>query len=167
MKLIQPIVDEHHKTMVKGTPQLNYCDPAVMVITQPLTSVLLYILVMVTCTPLWNGVFVKRLAISISFNVKLNLLHHDNFVKMYVLVARHEGVCYAVHYMCSQMYMMYIELQVSSRSLSVSLLRTGLLQDVRSWTSVYLFLLTTRLYATGPTDTLILFLYLSLQSLLL
>ena len=33
MKLIQPIVDEHHKTLVKGAPQLNYCDPAVMVIT--------------------------------------------------------------------------------------------------------------------------------------
>ena len=32
MKLIQPIVDDHRKNLVKGTPQLNYCDPAVMVI---------------------------------------------------------------------------------------------------------------------------------------
>jgi N-acetylgalactosamine-6-sulfatase len=30
MKVIQPIVDDHHKRMVKGVPQLNYCDPAVM-----------------------------------------------------------------------------------------------------------------------------------------
>ena len=31
MNIIQPIVDEHRRTLVKGTPQLNYCDPAVMV----------------------------------------------------------------------------------------------------------------------------------------
>ena len=31
MKVIQPIVDDHRKRMVKGEPQLNYCDPAVMV----------------------------------------------------------------------------------------------------------------------------------------
>ena len=31
MQTISSIVDNHHKTMKKGEPQLNYCDRAVMV----------------------------------------------------------------------------------------------------------------------------------------
>ena len=31
MNVITPIVDDHHKTMIAGDPQLNYCDKAVMV----------------------------------------------------------------------------------------------------------------------------------------
>lgn len=31
MQKISSIVDNHHKTMKKGEPQLNYCDRAVMV----------------------------------------------------------------------------------------------------------------------------------------
>ena len=31
MEIISPIVEDHHKTMKKGEPQLNYCDKAVMV----------------------------------------------------------------------------------------------------------------------------------------
>lgn len=31
MDVISPIVDDHHKTMIAGDPQLNYCDKAVMV----------------------------------------------------------------------------------------------------------------------------------------
>ena len=31
MATIAPIVDHHHKTMVPGEPQLNYCDDAVQV----------------------------------------------------------------------------------------------------------------------------------------
>ncbi|XP_019860726.1 PREDICTED: N-acetylgalactosamine-6-sulfatase-like isoform X2 [Amphimedon queenslandica] len=30
MDVITPIVDDHHKTMIAGNPQLNYCDKAVM-----------------------------------------------------------------------------------------------------------------------------------------
>lgn len=31
METISPIVEDHHKKMKKGEPQLNYCDKAVMV----------------------------------------------------------------------------------------------------------------------------------------
>ena len=31
MQMISPIVDDHHKNMKKGDPQLNYCDKSVMV----------------------------------------------------------------------------------------------------------------------------------------
>ena len=32
MAIIAPLVEEHHKTMKRGTPQLNYCSKSVMVI---------------------------------------------------------------------------------------------------------------------------------------
>jgi len=31
MAVITPLVEQHHSTMKPGEPQLNYCDPAVMV----------------------------------------------------------------------------------------------------------------------------------------
>ena len=31
MAVISPLVEEHRKTLKPGEPQLNYCDPAVMV----------------------------------------------------------------------------------------------------------------------------------------
>ena len=38
MKLISPLVNEHLTKLVPGDPQLNYCDPAVMVLSHIILS---------------------------------------------------------------------------------------------------------------------------------
>ena len=43
MKRISPLVSEHLSKLVPGDPQLNYCDPAVMVLSHIILNSIMFL----------------------------------------------------------------------------------------------------------------------------